>query len=380
MKVPEPRQLSSGNWYVYLRLGGEGISVTEPTRAACIKSAQLIKAEYMAGKRDARPVSEARTVGELIDSYIKKYEPVLSPATVRGYQTIRDNRFQQIMHLTPPEVRSWQKVINAELKEVSEKTVKNAWFLVAAALRDAKEQVPEVKLAPVPEQDLAFLEPEEIPLFLAAARGDPCELEMLLELHGLRASETRQVIRENQIDLRRGLIRVHGAVVRGKDGFVAKATNKSRAGTRPVQILIPRLTELVGEYAARGETLPSHSASMVLEHVHKTAARAGVTDVDNHDLRRTLASLGYSLGISEHALADLCGWDDLETMHRIYIKLAQRDRRGALGALQEFFAPADDRKRLAAALQQLAELQEKYGDLAQLAPVFAAAAAIADAN
>lgn len=46
MKVPKPRKLSSGNWFIQLRLGGESISVTEPTEKKCIKSAQLIKAEF----------------------------------------------------------------------------------------------------------------------------------------------------------------------------------------------------------------------------------------------------------------------------------------------------------------------------------------------
>lgn len=380
MKVPEPRQLSSGNWFIYLRLGGEGIPVTEPSRAACIRSAQLIKAEYMAGKKKPAGRGAERTVGELIDGYITRYEPVLSPATVRGYQTIRDNRFPGVMDRRPAEVRDWQKAVNEELRHVGAKTVKNAWFLVSAALRDAKEPVPDVKLPAVAEKELGFLQPEEIPPFLEAARGDPCELEMLLELHGLRASEARQVICENQIDLRAGLIRVRGAVVRGKTGFVSKETNKSRAGMRPVQILIPRLAELAGEYAARGEPLPSHSASMTLAHVHKTAARAGVTDVDNHDLRRTLASLGYSLGISEHALADVCGWDDYETMHRIYIKLAQRDRRGALDALKDFFAPETDEQRLASALETLEDLRKKCGDLPALQAVFSEVDKLINAN
>ena len=65
MVVPKPRKLSSGNWYIYMRLGGEGISVTETTEKKCIKAAQLIKAEYLAGKREKasearRPVTLAR--------------------------------------------------------------------------------------------------------------------------------------------------------------------------------------------------------------------------------------------------------------------------------------------------------------------------------
>ena len=380
MKIPEPRQLSSGNWYLYMRLGGEGIPVTERSRADCIKTAQVIKAEYLAGKRKPAGRNTTRTVGELIDDYIAKYTPVLSVSTVRGYDIIRRCRFAGLMDQKPADVRDWQKVINRELEAVSVKTVVNAWGLVSAALRDAMLPVPEVKLAPAEEKNLAFLEPEEIPPFLDAIRGDPCEVEILLELHGLRTSEAQQVVRKNQIDVRRGNILVHGAMVRGKDGLVEKRTNKTAAGTRTVPILIPRLAELAAEYAARKEPLPVHGPTMVLKHVHAAAARAGVTDVSNHDLRRTFASLCWSKNIPERVVMELGGWTDPDVMHKIYIKLSQRDRRGAVDALKAFYAPQTDADRLGEARKILADLRERFGDLPELREVLRAAEHLDDAH
>ena len=368
MKVPTPVQLPSGNWFIRLRLGGQSVPVTEPTRAACVKTATLIKAEHVAGKRQIRRFE--RTVGELIDDYIARYKAVLSPSTIRSYQGIRRNRFSGVMDLNPGAVRDWQKIINAELRTCSEHTVMNGWGLVSAALKDAKLPVPDVKLAPVPENELSYLEPEEIPLFVAAARGDPCELEMLLELHGLRASEAQQVAQHDLIDLRREAIEVRGAIVRGPDGFVEKKTNKSKAGTRSVPILIPRLIELTKERRSRGEPAPTHCATMVLDHVHKTCARAGVTDVTNHGLRRSLATLAYSEGISEHVLMSWGGWHDAATMHKIYIKCAARDKASAERGLRAFFQEPDEAQRLAAAVAELRALREKYGDLEPLRPVF----------
>lgn len=368
MKVPEPRQLPSGSWFIQMRLGGQSVPVTEPTRAACIRTAQLIKAEHVAGKRQIR--RSEHSVGELIDAYIAKYKAVLSPSTVRNYEGIRRNRFPSVMELKPEAVRDWQKVINAELQTCSEHTVMNGWGLVSAAMKDAKIPVPDVKLAQVPENELSYLEPEEIPLFLAVAKGDPCELEMLLELHGLRASEAQQVVRADQIDLRREIINVRGAVVRGPDGFVQKKTNKSKAGTRTVPILIPRLIELVREYRSRGEALPIHGPTMVLDHVHKICAAAGVTDVTNHGLRRSLATLAYSEGITEHVLMSWGGWRDAATMHKIYIKCAARDKASAERGLKSFFQEPDDFERLMLAFADLDVLWEKYGDLEQLRTVF----------
>lgn len=380
MKVPEPKQLPSGSWFIRMRLGGESIPVTDRSRAECIKTAQLIKAEYLANRQKKPGRNTQRTVGELIDEYIKKYTPVLSASTVRGYETIRRNRFQGVMNLYPAKVTSWQKVINAELGAVSEKTVINAWGLVASSLRDAGCVVPEVKLAAVPESDLPFLEPEEIPLFLDAIRDDPCELEILLELHGLRNSEARKVVKGNQIDLKHGVITVQGAIVRGSEGFAEKKTNKTKKGTRSVQILIPRLEELLKDYKKRGEELPMHGPTMILDHVHKACARAGVTDVSNHGLRRTFASLGYSCGVSERVLMEMGGWKDPTTVHKVYIKLAQRDKTGAVAALRSFYAPPAPAGELGEALEELAALREKYGHLKALEAVFAAAEIAANAN
>ena len=54
MKVPEPRKLKSGTWFIQLRLGGESIPVSALTRSDCIKQAQLIKAQHRADAREVK--------------------------------------------------------------------------------------------------------------------------------------------------------------------------------------------------------------------------------------------------------------------------------------------------------------------------------------
>ena len=70
MKLPEPRRLPSGSWFIQLRLGGESIPVTEPSRTACVNSARLIKAEYLAGREVAKkkaPPAPEMTLRELLE-------------------------------------------------------------------------------------------------------------------------------------------------------------------------------------------------------------------------------------------------------------------------------------------------------------------------
>lgn len=379
MKIPEPRKLKSGNYFIQLRLNGQSVPVTAPTSAECRNMAQLIKAEHKAGKREIR--RNEKTLGDLIDDYVVKYEPVLSASTIRGYASARKNRFPGIMEKPVSEIRNWQAVINAELKTHSEKTVKNGWGVVTAVLTDNGIRIPDVKLAKVPENELAFLEPEEIPLFLEALKGDIAEIEILLELHGLRESEAMYVVRNDQIDLKHNIIIVHGALIPNRENkYVEKKTNKTKVSTRNVPIMIPRLVELVKYHKDNGIPIPTHAPITLLRHVHSACKKANVTDVTNHGLRRTFVSLGYSVGVSEIALQKMGGWSDHATMHRIYIKLASRDKKSAENAISEFFRQKTEDDLYAEALQKLSAIKTDYASIERLKPVFEAIENLQNAN
>ena len=47
MKVPEPRHLPSGSWFIQMRLNGVSVPVTAPTKKQCIHEAEVIKAEVL---------------------------------------------------------------------------------------------------------------------------------------------------------------------------------------------------------------------------------------------------------------------------------------------------------------------------------------------
>ena len=82
MKVPEPKKLPSGAYHLQLRLGGESISITRRTAAECKAEAQVIKAEYLAGRRDLRYRKAGEmTLAEIQEAYLKQRRPVLSPAS-----------------------------------------------------------------------------------------------------------------------------------------------------------------------------------------------------------------------------------------------------------------------------------------------------------
>ncbi|MEG1564634.1 MAG: hypothetical protein RR365_13045 [Bacteroides sp.] len=97
LTVPEPRLLSSGKWFIQLRLGGESVPVTALSEKKCSDEATYIKAQYKAGKRTEERSKANPTLKKAIDDYITVRSNTLSPSTIDGYRRIQKNRFKGVM-------------------------------------------------------------------------------------------------------------------------------------------------------------------------------------------------------------------------------------------------------------------------------------------
>ena len=318
MKTPKAKKLPSGAWHIYLRLGGKSVPVTARTKNECEVEARQIKVDYLAGVRDTKYFSPDITLRQAITKYINSRDLVLSPATVRGYDTIERNRFKGYMDKKVADI-DWQKAINDESKSVSAKTIENAWGLVKSALKYAKCDYPKPNDLTMPQvvaYESEWLEPEHLSAFIKALEGDKYEIRILLELHGLRRSEA-MAVDIGRIDLAKGLITVKGAIVPNRDHkHVKKETNKNRNSARVVPIMVPRLAELIADLKKRGEGIIECNPNALMPHVKKVCIKAGVPVVGNHGLRHSFASLCYHQGLSERETMDLGGWSDAVIMRK----------------------------------------------------------------
>ena len=335
MKIPEPRKLKSGSYFIQLRLNGVSVPVTASTAKECKRQAELIKAEHRSGVRTVNSTSKDITLREAEHRYIMHNKAVLSPSTFRSYEIYKNVRFAAYQNKKLPDI-NWQQMINDELKTKSAKTVKNAWGLVHASLAHAGYPVPSVKLAAVPVKEIPFLQPEEILPFCEAVRGRPYEIAALLELHGLRQSEARGLTWD-KVDLKKQTITIQGATVRGSDGYVDKATNKNRSSSRVVPIMIPQLGNALAAVADKTGKVVKQAPQTLTDDIKRSCERAGVTVVGNHGLRHSFASLGYHLEIPERQLMEWGGWADFTTMHKIYIRLAASARSKHQAKMYGFF-------------------------------------------
>lgn len=342
MKVPEPRKLPSGTYFIQLRLGGQSVPISAPTRRECIQQAQLKKAEHRAGLRTTAPKTD-QTLRQIMQSYIDALPSDTSPSTIRGYHIIMDNRFPDVID-TPVRRIDWSLVINDLNRKYSYKTVKNTLGFLRSCLSFSGVPISDVK---IPRQKTEprpprFLEPEQILQVLPLLKGRKYEIPALLALHSLRRSEI-MALDFSDIDLDRNLIFVHGATVQDKDNnLVHNDRNKTLSSTRRVPIMIPQLVDAVKATGCTSGAVWSGTPCALYRTMEDVCATLNIPNVGAHGLRHSFASLAYHLGMSELETMEIGGWSDYQTMRKIYTHLAHSDRLKAQNRMTQFYENANE--------------------------------------
>lgn len=336
MSLPVARQLKSGSWTCRVRVNGQDISITRPTKKEAEREARGIKDGFITvNKIDC----EAATVGEIVDEYIAYTEslPRTSPSTVRGYRMIRKNRLQPLMN-TPFSKVDMDFIQDCIAREtVSAKTIRAGWYLIHASILWKTKQDLKPKLPPVVDKDHPFLAPEQIPVFLDLIKGTNVELAALLGLHSLRRSEILGLSWDD-IDLSRETIYVHQTVVPGMgDKMMRREATKTVTSRRTIPILIPRLLELC---ESRGKETPyvyNFSPCTIHRWVNRICKENDLPLIGVHGLRHTFASLAYSLRVPEKIMMEWGGWSDYKVMHKIYTHIANSDRNKYAAKMKEYY-------------------------------------------
>ena len=344
ISLPKIEQLPSGAYHTRVLIDGRRVSVTKDTYDECV-------AEYLALKNKITKAKESQfgksvTLETAVKNYIAARDGFCSPSTIRGYQKFERNFFQDLMkrNIFSISGQQWQNGIRRLHEQgKSSKYIKNGWMFFASCLKAAGAVPPDVLLYPPEEREHAFLEPEEIDKFVEAIKGHRFEIPFLMCLSSLRRSELLAMDWKN-IDLEHQVMRVRGAVVVGPDGLVEKKQNKTQKSRRSIPIIPPLLEALKKEQKKTGKIVKVN-ADTIYNDLQKVCAATGITIVNLHGLRHSFASLAYHLQIPEMIAAEIGGWNDLSTMHKIYTHLAQRDIAKRCQDFCNYFAPEAMKKR-----------------------------------
>ena len=336
------KKLKSGNWRVQVYAGKDpnGKRKYKSFTAETERKANLMALEWQEHYRQIVNDSSNLTLKEAVDNYISIKSNVLSPATIRSYHSIISNHLKGIRDLKISKLTQTkiQEAINIEAAEHSPKTVKNIYGLVSVV---TAYYAPDIKLGHITLPQLkrpqnVSLNRNQIAILLNNIEEDPIEIPVLLALWlGLRRSEIL-ALKWDDIDFDAMTLRVDEALVPDKDNNMVLKSTKTTDSERTLQL--PKYIALkMQNLPKEGERLFNIKDSALSKGFPKLCERIGLPRFKFHDLRRSMATIGLSLNIADKIVMQRGGWNNVQTMKKIYQIVLQDDANSAENAFNNFF-------------------------------------------
>ena len=341
--MAKAKKLKSGNYrcLAFSHTDPEGKrhykSFTAPTK----EEAEFLSANFILNRNRLRD-SKNWTLGEAVDNYIELKRPVLSPSTIRSYESIRKYSFQDIMDMPISKISNidLQNAINREMSRkpadkrtqtLSAKSIKNNYGLISSTLKKyMPNQYYDVTLPKSPRKIRSLPSPEDI---YNAVKGTSMELPTLLAMWlSFTESEIRGLTKSKSIDgdyitIKEVLINVNGTDIRKS---MAKEYTRNRRHQMPDHI-----KELIED--VDGDIIVPLTPSQLYKRLNKLLAYKDIHGISFHDLRHVSASLMHILHIPEKYAQDRGGWKTDHIMKSVYTETFSEERKKADDIINNYF-------------------------------------------
>lgn len=331
--APSVKQLPSGSWYCRIRVNGQDVSITRPTKAEAIAEATAVK---LGGKQTDAPAK--LSLSEAYDAYITDRSGTISPSTEAGYRRLARNTFQSLMprqvgSLTADQI---QREVSAMARTASAKYVRNAEGLLMSVLRQYRPDfTPRLLLPQKTKPDLRQLSDDEIGAVLAAFRGSEVELPVLMALWmGLRVSE---ILGAKLEDIRGGRLHICRAVVLDASGNATEKPPKTFSGDRWVDIP-PCVETLLTALKRESGHIVTMSGAAIYKRFIRGLDAAGIPRCRFHDLRHANAAVMVRLGIDSRYAQERNGWASDRMYKQVYAYTMDDGMAAANAAINAYFA------------------------------------------
>lgn len=332
--MAKAKQLPSGSWRVQVYAGKDAagkrqyLSFSATTKKEAEYNALQWQLHYKEVSRD----TTAMTLDEAMQRYIASKDGILSPSTIRSYESIRKKNLQGLMELklnrlTPQLI---QQAINEEAKPYIDengkcrtrtpKTIRNIHGLLSAVLG---EYYPSLTLhTTLPQRELKeqrILEPEQIAILLAAVEGDVMELPVLMGVWLCMRQSEITALTWDCIDFDRRTLAIKKARVRGVGNQWVEKTTKTTSSTRTLNVPDYIMDKLAAaREQATGDRVVPLTGPSLYSRLKTILKKNGLPDIRFHDLRHTAASVMLGLNIPDKYAQARGGWATNHTMKTIY--------------------------------------------------------------
>lgn len=301
-------------------------------KAPTKKALQLIVSEW---KNDCR-ASEgfSMPLREGISQYIESVDGLLSPSTIRLYNTMYLNCYHEIENIRIADLTDMivQRWITKQSQTYSLKYLKNMLSLMTIVCKHYGKTF-SVKLPQKQKQERTLPDLTDIQNILVATEGTRIEGQIRFALYlGLRQSEIYSLQWDDISDNR---ITIHSAKVMDKTHHYVTKGTKTFAGTRTLTIPDP-LMGWIQAHRGTGQIFDTTPC-----HVNRIWARIrqqkSLPNIRIHDLRKANASILLLLGVPDKYIMQRLGWADYSTMKNIYQYVFQSEQSKLDSQVNDFF-------------------------------------------
>lgn len=302
-------ELPSGSYRIREMDHGKRYSLTVKKKPSDRIARQLIDEQIA---KDA-PAATSMSFRIAALKYIDVKDHVLSPSTIRGYNSIVRNIPEDFLAMNIREIRSYevQKLVNDYAKDHSAKSTANLHGFVSAVLAMFCPEVHIRTTLPQKPRKKAYTPSyEDVKTLLAYSKGTEFYVAIYLAALSLRKSEILALTLD---DLNGDELTINKALVKADKGFVLKPTPKTDASNRV--IVIPHeLAEYIRDQGYIYRRYPDQIDKYLRRHLPKL----GIPFFSLHKMRHFFASYSHELGYSDAMIQSIGGWSTDTVMKRVY--------------------------------------------------------------
>lgn len=270
--------------------------------------------EELSIKYSEKGLTAKKTMLECALGYIDSKNNILSPSTIRSYNTMVRSMSPAFANISINKIESVdvQNEINNYSINHSAKSVKNYHGFISAIIKMYRPNMSLHTTLPKNRPNEAYRPSEDdIKALLDASNGTKYHIVFQLGVLGLRRGEILGL--DFNTDLKGNELHIHQVLCEGPNGFVYKDMPKNETSNR--KIYLP--DALVEEIQNQG-FIYNMSPNMILQTLHRYQDLLGLPHFRFHDLRHYFASYAHSIGIPDVYIKQMGGWKSDYTLNKVY--------------------------------------------------------------
>ena len=319
----------NGRWRAQVLIGTNenGKRIYKSFEADTKEEADYAALTYKLGKGKHVQQKEV-TLRAAMRAYIESKRAILSPTTIRSYETI-EKGFGEYLDIKILEINkvNLQTALNEYMfnkaKPRTPKSVRNAYGLINAVLKQNNVDVGEIALPHKQEIEYATPFDNDLKYIFEVFKGTHIEIPVLLATFcSLRRGEICG-LRFSDVDYEKKMIRIERSRGRiGSEDYVKEPKTKK---SKRVVFATDYILELIRntEHESEDEYIFKYTPDVITKRFLAILKKNGLPECRFHDLRHSFVSVLSAHGIDPMYIQTIGGWSSDRVMRSVYLQVSR---------------------------------------------------------